>query len=219
MKKNLLAIAIISVFALSSCGTDQPSETTAVESEASNLDEIMKFADREGEENYSRRNPRYPRGPRTPAPFPPSGPNHGQIKQQVIVCKSFDYQPNTCVAKGRIYDIYVQTRLSKSQCIRGRSYGFHGRRLWVNQGCQGVFKAQVMANGNGGTVEKTRLTCESRDYGTRSCYTRKAIRNISLVTKLSKTTCVRGRNYGFDRNRVWVRGGCRAVFDVYLRRY
>ncbi|WP_368563663.1 DUF3011 domain-containing protein [Pseudoxanthomonas sp. UTMC 1351] len=53
--------------------------------------------------------------------------------------------------------------------------------------------------------------CESRDNRYRHCAV--DVRGgVELVRGLSKTHCVEGRNWGYDRNGVWVSHGCRAEF-------
>ena len=40
---------------------------------------------------------------------------------------------------------------------------------------------------------------------------------VWLVRQISKTPCVEGRNWGWNRAGVWVDGGCEAVFTVERR--
>lgn len=57
------------------------------------------------------------------------------------------------------------------------------------------------------------IRCESHDYRRQSCRfdTRGG---VTLVRQLSDQRCVQGRNWGHDRNGVWVANGCRAEFAV-----
>jgi hypothetical protein len=59
------------------------------------------------------------------------------------------------------------------------------------------------------------VTCESRDHERNSCLidTRGGVR---LYRQLSKASC--DGNWGYGRNRVWVRNGCRAEFVTAIRR-
>ena len=34
------------------------------------------------------------------------------------------------------------------------------------------------------------------------------------MRKLSDAPCIQGRTWGYDRNRIWVDRGCRALFEV-----
>jgi hypothetical protein len=53
--------------------------------------------------------------------------------------------------------------------------------------------------------------CESQDNRYRHCAvdTRDG---VELIRGLSKTRCIEGRNWGYDRGGVWVNHGCRAEF-------
>jgi|GEM_PF-2671095 len=64
-----------------------------------------------------------------------------------------------------------------------------------------------------GFYEVRRVTVESDNghYQSRRVDTRGGVR---LVRKLSDAPCIYGRSWGFDRDRVWVDDGCRAVFEV-----
>jgi hypothetical protein len=57
------------------------------------------------------------------------------------------------------------------------------------------------------------LRCESNGSYTR-CPAVGSWRGARLVQQLSQTPCLQGRNWGFDRNAVWVNDGCRGVFDA-----
>lgn len=64
--------------------------------------------------------------------------------------------------------------------------------------------------GSNGLPDK--VTCESRDNRQVECdmNTRGTVR---VVQQLSKTACVEGRTWGLNRHSVWVKDGCRAVFE------
>ncbi len=57
------------------------------------------------------------------------------------------------------------------------------------------------------------VTCKSHDYK----YTHCSIQSAGYVTlreQLSKTHCVQGRNWDYDRRGIWVDDGCGAKFHV-----
>jgi hypothetical protein len=57
------------------------------------------------------------------------------------------------------------------------------------------------------------LRCESHNHRRQHC--RVDTRGgVTLVRQLSNQRCVQGRNWGHDRNGVWVTNGCRAEFAV-----
>lgn len=57
------------------------------------------------------------------------------------------------------------------------------------------------------------VRCDSNDNRYRRCAadTRGGVR---LVRQYSDSACVEGRNWGYDRDAVWVNGGCRAEFAM-----
>lgn len=68
--------------------------------------------------------------------LPGAGSGHGSGYS--VTCSSDDNRPRTCAwaDRGRPY---LLEQLSRSACVEGRTWGFDGRSLWVNQGCRGRF--------------------------------------------------------------------------------
>ena len=65
-----------------------------------------------------------------------------------------------------------------------------------------------MVNKNGG-----QMTCASDDGRRHYCPVNTS-QGVRLVNQRSKTACVQGNTWGFDRKGVWVDRGCRADFFV-----
>lgn len=57
------------------------------------------------------------------------------------------------------------------------------------------------------------VTCESVGGDTRSCPVDTS-GGVVLSRQLSRAGCWEGDTWGYDRNRIWVSGGCRAEFNV-----
>ena len=57
------------------------------------------------------------------------------------------------------------------------------------------------------------VTCESRSDRFTECPIPENSR-VKLVRTVSDSPCTLGRTYGVERARIWVRTGCRAVFEV-----
>jgi hypothetical protein len=68
--------------------------------------------------------------------------------------------------------------------------------------------------------DRVRVRCESIDERTRYC-TADIRGRVRLVDQLSRSQCVEGRTWGWDREGIWVSQGCRAEFeiDAYDERY
>ena len=55
--------------------------------------------------------------------------------------------------------------------------------------------------------------CESEDHRVRRCNVNTS-GGVRLVRQESDAPCVQGRTWGYDRDGVWVSGGCRARFAI-----
>src|SRR5688572_26418494 len=54
-----------------------------------------------------------------------------------VRCESRDYRRTFCGAAG---DVVLVEQVSEAACIEGRTWGYDGRRIWVDQGCAGEFE-------------------------------------------------------------------------------
>jgi hypothetical protein len=59
------------------------------------------------------------------------------------------------------------------------------------------------------------LRCESEDGRRRFCPIDTRGSRVEMTRQMSRSECRFGRNWGYDRNGVWVDRGCRAEFTVY----
>jgi len=57
------------------------------------------------------------------------------------------------------------------------------------------------------------LICESFDNRYNYCSV-KHNGNIRIISQFSSAGCVKGRDWGYDRNGIWVDNGCRAEFEI-----
>ena len=55
--------------------------------------------------------------------------------------------------------------------------------------------------------------CESEDHRVRRCNVNTS-GGVRLVRQESDAACIQGRTWGYDRDGVWVSGGCRARFAI-----
>ncbi|MCC4588134.1 DUF3011 domain-containing protein [Xanthomonas melonis] len=55
------------------------------------------------------------------------------------------------------------------------------------------------------------VRCESRDMARVHC-AMETVHGVQLVRQLSETSCIRGSEWGVERDGVWVEQGCRAEF-------
>ena len=72
---------------------------------------------------------------------PGYGPGYNEYEEQII-CGSSGFRYNTCNTAygGRIIYLQLIRQQSKSACVEGQSYGATSDSLWVDHGCNGVFR-------------------------------------------------------------------------------
>lgn len=135
-----------------------------------------------------------------------------------VRCESEDRRTRHCNIDTR-GGVRLTRRLSDASCVQGRSWGYDNRGVWVSNGCRAEFVSGVgsyrpgQGNRPGGSHGQT-VRCESEDRRQRRCNV-SVRRGVDIIRQLSKTRCVQGQNWGWDRGGIWVRGGCRAEFRVY----
>jgi hypothetical protein len=60
---------------------------------------------------------------------------------------------------------------------------------------------------------QSRIDCESRDYQYNFCTTPEGVGRARLVQQRSRSACIEGRSWGWDRRGIWVSGGCEGTFE------
>lgn len=156
-------------------------------------------------------------------------PGYASQNDQVR-CESRDYRYQRCNVNWR--DARIVRQASSTPCRRGDTWGIDRKGLWVDRGCAGVFaEAGGRPGGPGGPGHAgggwrpgndwdrdIRFTCESQDYRYKLCQVDTGQGGkVRIERQISKTRCVMGQNWGFNRSGVWVNQGCAAVFVVERR--
>ena len=134
-------------------------------------------------------------------------------------CESTDGHYREC-RFGGFGTVTLTQNLSRAECVRGRSWDTHDDVVWVDRGCRAEFAVQ-------GT-DRNGQRMRNRDRYRRNVATqtivcgdgRKARQNCAADTtygvylnrQLSSDNCQYNRDWGYDRNGIWARNGCRAEF-------
>jgi len=158
----------------------------------------------------------YPSGPAYPSP------GYGNQGER-FRCESEDGRQKYCTVDTR-GGVSLVRQLSSTPCVRGTTWGTDRRGVWVSRGCRaefatgygnagGDYPGGVLPGYPGGGQGQGTIRCESDDGRTRQCALNTA-GGVRLVRQLSSTRCIEGRNWGYDRNAIWVSQGCRAEFQT-----
>ena len=136
---------------------------------------------------------------------------------QTLRCESPDFKQRRCDADTS-GGVRLTRQISNTQCVQGRNWGYDNRGVWVNQGCAAEFTLGAGGydpgyGGQPGYGNGQTLRCESNDGRPRRCNAN--VRSgVDLIRQLSKTRCVQGQTWGWDRGGVWVQNGCRGEFRI-----
>lgn len=130
--------------------------------------------------------------------------------QQVIECHSKDNDARRCPTPWRGRSELVR-QISKTTCVEGRNWASENGLVTVWKGCRAAFAPAYgggPGHGNGYTV-----SCASQNGRYATCNWPPGQGRPRLIRQLSPQACIRGRTWGMaGTNRIWVNGGCRAVF-------
>lgn len=132
---------------------------------------------------------------------------------RIVVCESTDGARIVCSADTR-NGVELGRQISDADCIEGRTWGTTRYGIWVDKGCRGEFILNGRRTRERFDDRQERLVlCESRD-GRRTRCPADTRGGVQLMRRMSSARCDRGRDWGFDRNEIWVDNGCRAEFSV-----
>ncbi|MGH8040722.1 MAG: DUF3011 domain-containing protein [Rudaea sp.] len=138
-----------------------------------------------------------------------------------VECRSNGYGRQVCRVPWR--DARIIRQLSDTRCVRGQNWGIDRYGLWVDNGCAARF---VAADGpgydhGGGWSPPPRwdhrfeVSCSSPQYQRYFCSVDAGgSGRIYLQRQTSKSACIEGRTWGWNRAGIWVDQGCAGIFTV-----
>jgi len=157
-------------------------------------------------------------------------PGPGWDRDIEVRCASRDYRYAMCqVDTGQGSSVQLVRQISNTRCVEGQTWGWNRAGVWVNGGCEGVFRVSRRwtggsGHGHGGWKPGSdwdrdiRVRCASRDYRYQLCQVDTGRGgDVRIERQHSNTRCIEGRNWGWNRAGVWVNGGCDATFVVKRR--
>ncbi|MBA0098034.1 DUF3011 domain-containing protein [Stenotrophomonas indicatrix] len=144
----------------------------------------------------------------------------------IVRCESIKNRSNECRLEGRARMI---RQLSGSPCVEGETWGQSRYGVWVTQGCRAEFVGEYRRPGGGGGGwgggggngwggsqwggGGQVIACHSNDRRQQYCDAQ-VRRGVRLVRQESRSACIEGQTWGWDRRGIWVSNGCRAQFQV-----
>jgi hypothetical protein len=134
----------------------------------------------------------------------------------VVVCESFERRDNYCAVDTR-RGVQLLRALSRTPCTLGQTWGYDRGGIWVTAGCRGEFEIGHYGGGGygwgWGYEGGDYVVCASRDYRHQFCPAN--IRGtVVIVNQISRSPCIEGRSWGYDRRGIWVDQGCSGEFQV-----
>ena len=139
-----------------------------------------------------------------------------------VTCSSNDNKQTRCNWDARYGQPRIAQQLSKAACVKGSTWGYdRNNSLWVSGGCRARFAGNANNYGNNGNYNNGNwqgdanysVTCSSDGNAMTRCNWDARYGQPRIVQQLSKTACVKGSTWDYDRNNsLWVNGGCRARF-------
>lgn len=127
-----------------------------------------------------------------------------------VICESTNGHRHVCNVD-ITHGISLARQLSAESCVRDRTWGVSSKGIWVDHGCRAEFvlsSSVPLASPN----ERT-LVCESLNGNVARCPIATAY-GVRLTRQLGRADCALGRDWGFDKDGIWVKNDCRAEFTV-----
>lgn len=132
---------------------------------------------------------------------------------QALTCESKNNARAVCAGDLRL-GVALVHEFGNNDCLLGTTWGFDDAGVWVTDGCRARFALGGYRLPAGAVPPgATRVRCESSSEARVRCPATTAA-GVGLVEQLGESDCVLNRSWGYDRDGIWVRDGCRAEFAV-----
>lgn len=142
-----------------------------------------------------------------------------------VRCESKDGHYHEC-RWGGFGTVLLTRTMSKAECVRGKSWDYTDRVIWVDRGCRAEFGVQgteknldkrmqtvTVAKPATIPVGARTFTCESMNNARQTCAADTTY-GVYISRQLGTSDCAYNRDWGYDANGVWVSNGCRAEFTT-----
>lgn len=113
------------------------------------------------------------------------------------------------------FGVSIARTFGDRECVKGRSWGYGDRGVWVDRGCRAEFLlGRESEHRRPARTEVVR--CESKDNHRGFCRV-DGLARVELKKQLSLSECKYDESWGYNREGIWVTDGCRADFLVHSR--
>ena len=160
------------------------------------------------------RNPHYEKHNKKHYEPEESGRYRSSGERRRIRCESEGGRYEYCQT-GSSY-VRLERQLSRTPCVEYDTWGIEGNGVWVRDGCRATFvveeRSPGIIGGGYGWWGNRSVVCKSDGYQYNHCPLDRRGRGVRLVRQMSETRCVRGDNWGANRDGIWVDRGCAGEF-------
>ena len=135
------------------------------------------------------------------------------VGERRVQCISNVNGENFCAIPGGNGPVRLLRSYGPNACVEGSTWRFDSRGVYVRNGCRGEFAYGAPAGGGGGWNNATiEVRCASNDGREQFC----PADNVGVMLRKteSRAPCVQGESWRSDRRGVYVRNGCRGVFEA-----
>ena len=67
-------------------------------------------------------------------------------------------------------------------------------------------------------LDKEKIKCESQNNKKKTCRCSGKVDHIHLLKQLSEAKCKDKKTYGYSKDKIWVKNGCRGNFECYYKK-
>lgn len=141
-----------------------------------------------------------------------------------VTCASIGHTREVCRLGRDVAEVRLVRQTSKARCVLDRSWGIDRGKLWVDEGCGGVFRVVYIVGGGrptpgggqagGGGNDVSAVTCGSIGGRPEKCAIPRDVTWARVGRRTSNAGCAWRDSWAAEPGAIWVTRGCAAIFDL-----